>query len=271
MIQDEVQSPKNFSHLVSLTHRHASALVIAIPSSPAFAFSAQDFALALRMRMQLPCGLAPIADIAAHELLHQTSVRTAVHNALRDQLLRAAALSDHHIRAEPLYIYDLPTNSTVDGVVEATEATGVATSVIHQRTAFDVFTALNSQQVQVKSLHKRHKYEEAVRAAGDQFYNVPFTPSGTPYLVSMEFLRKISHTGDMLPANAGRDAPRFIHESTSYVTTTHINHTIHACAAAAARAAAIAMREYSITRAINHGLLLNAANAPPVVPTPALI
>ena len=159
----------------------------------------------------------------------------------------------------------------MDGVVEATEATGVATSVIHQRTAFDVFTALNSQQVQVKSLHKRHKYEEAVRTAGDHFCNVPFTPSGTPYLVSMEFLRKISHTGDMLPANAGRDAPRFIHESTSYVTTTHINHTIHACAAAAARAAAIAMREYSITRAINHGLLLNAANAPPVVPTPALI
>ena len=93
-----------------------------------------------------------------------------------------------------------------------------------------MFTALNSQQVQVKSLHKRHKYEEAVRTAGDQPCNAPFTPPGTPYLVSMEFLRKISHTGDMLPANAGRDAPRFIHESTSYVTTTHINHTIHACA-----------------------------------------
>ena len=151
MIQDEVQSPKNFSHLVSLTHRHASAIVIAIPSSPTFAFTAQDFALALRMRMQLPCGLTPIADIAAHELLEQPTVRTAVHNALRDQLLCAAALSDHHIRAEPRKIYNLPQNSTVDGVVEATEATGIVTSVIHQRSAFDVFTAKGPEQVLLNS------------------------------------------------------------------------------------------------------------------------
>ena len=158
----------------------------------------------------------------------------------------------------------------MDGVVEVTEATGVATSVLHQRSAFDVFTASNSLQVQTQSLHKRHKYDEAVRAAGDQFFNVPFTPSGTPYDVSMEFLKKISHSGDMLPATAGRDVPRFIHESTSYVTTTHINHTIHSCSAAASRVAAKAMRDYSLNRATNHGLLLNAAHAPPVVPTPAL-
>ena len=31
-----------------------------------------------------------------------------------------------------------------------------------------------------------------------------------------------------------------------------------------------AMRDYSLIRATNHGLLLNAAHAPPVVPTPAL-
>ena len=85
------------------------------------------------------------------------------------------------------------------------------------------------------------------------------------------------HRGNGLPqedltfmASAGRDAPRFIHESTSYVTTTHINHTIHACAATAARAAATAMRDYSLTRATNHGLLLDAAHAPLAVPTPAL-
>ena len=39
---------------------------------------------------------------------------------------------------------------------------------------------------------------------------------------------------------------------------------------AASRAAAKAMRDYSLIRATNHGLLLNAAHAPPVVPTPAL-
>ena len=119
-------------------------------------------------------------------------------------------------------------------------------------------------------MHKRHKYEQSVRAAGDQFFPVPFTPSGTPYVEAMDFLRKISHSGDMLPANAGRDAPRFIHESTSYVTTTHINHTIHACAAAAIRAAAKTMRAYALTRATNHGLLLNTAHTPPVVATPVL-
>ena len=120
------------------------------------------------------------------------------------------------------------------------------------------------------SLHKRHKYDDSVRAAGDKFFAVPFTPSGTPYQEAMDFLKKISHSGDMLPATAGRDAPRFIHESTSYVTTTHINHTIHACAATAARAAAKTMRAYALTRATNHGLLLNTAHTPAVVPTPAL-
>ena len=40
--------------------------------------------------------------------------------------------------------------------------------------------------------------------------------------------------------------------------------------ATASRAAAKAMRDYALIRATNHGLLLNAAHAPPVVPTPAL-
>ena len=167
-------------------------------------------------------------------------------------------------------LYELPQNSTVDGVVEPTESTGIASSVIHQRSAFDVFTACNPRQVSVQSMHKRHKYEQSVRAAGDQFFPVPFTPSGTPYVEAVDFLRKISHSGDTLPANAGRDAPRFIHESTSYVTTTHINHPIHACAAAAIRAAAKTMRAYALTRATNHGLLLNTAHTPPVVATPVL-
>ena len=117
---------------------------------------------------------------------------------------------------------------TVSVVVEPTESTGIASSVIHQRSAFDVFTACNPRLVSVQSMNKRHKYEQSVRAAGDQFFPVPFTPSGTPYVEAVDFLRKISHSGDTLPANAGRDAPRFIHESTRYVTTTHINHTTHA-------------------------------------------
>ena len=75
---------------------------------------------------------------------------------------------------------------------------------------------------------------------------------------------------DKLPASAGRDAPRFIHDSTSYVTNTHTNHTIHACSLAAVRAATKAMRAYATTRAINHGLRLNSANSPGIVPPPTL-
>ena len=47
-----------------------------------------------------------------------------------------------------------------------------------------------------------------------------------------------------------------LHDSTLYVTTTHTNHTIHACTLAAVRAAANAMRAYATTRFANHGLLI---------------
>ena len=113
-------------------------------------------------------------------------------------------------------------------------------------------------------------HREAVQAAGDTFFAVPFTPSGTPYPAAMLLFDKIMHTGDKLPLTVGRDAPRFIHDSTSYVTATHTSHTVHACTAAAMRAATAAMRKYARTRATNHGLLANTALNPPVVPIPTM-
>jgi hypothetical protein len=162
-------------------------------------------------------------------------------------------------------------NSTVDGVIEEAEATGVATSVLHARSAFDVFTASDAANVARYTAEKDRKYREAVQAAGDAFFTVPFTPSGTPYPAAMPLLEKIVHTGDKLPMTVGRDAPRFIHDSTSYVTATHTNHTIHACTAAAMRAATVAMRKYARTRATNHGLLANTMLNPPVVPIPTMV
>ena len=50
----------------------------------------------------------------------------------------------------------------------------------------------------------------------------------------------------------------------SFGLTSHTNHTIHACTAAAMRAATVAMRKYARTRATNHGLLANTALNPPV-------
>ena len=52
-------------------------------------------------------------------------------------------------------------------------------------------------------------------------------------------LESTPHTGDNLPSSAGRDVPKFMHESATYATLTHISHTIHSTAIAAARAAAI--------------------------------
>ena len=116
--------------------------------------------------------------------------------------------------------------------------------------------------------HKTNLYSTAVNNAGDTFEPVPFTPSGTPYPQAKRFLEAISHTGDKLPTDAGRDAPKFIHESATYTTPTHKTHTIHTTAIAATRAAALAIHKYSITRITNHALANNTATAPHAVPSP---
>ena len=84
----------------------------------------------------------------------------------------------------------------------------------------------------------------------------------------MDFIRFIVHTGDLVPANATNDCSRFVHESQTYVTMTHTQHTIHACVLAAAKASARAMRAYAHTRSVNIAVANNIARAPLVVPTP---
>ena len=59
-----------------------------------------------------------------------------------------------------------------------------------------------------------------------------------------------------------------VHESQTYVTMTHTQHTIHACVLAAAKASARAMRAYAHTRSVNIAVANNIARAPLVVPTP---
>ena len=185
-----------------------------------------------------------------------------------------AALSDHFVRAEPIGIYDLPAQSQLDGVVDvhasAAEegATGVTTSTIAHRIAFDVFTAGKLENITKYSRAKKIKYLAAVEAVGDRFAAVPFTPCGIPYQEAVDFIRFIVHTGDLVPANATNDCSRFVHESQTYVTMTHTQHTIHACVLAAAKASARAMRAYAHTRSVNIAVANNIARAPLVVPTP---
>ena len=97
---------------------------------------------------------------------------------------------------------------------------------------------------------------------------MPFTPCGIPYQEAVDFIRFIVHTGDLVPANATNDCSRFVHESQTYVTMTHTQHTIHACVLAAAKASARAMRAYAHTRSVNIAVANNIARAPLVVPTP---
>ena len=274
LMEGEVQNQQNFSHPMSLTREHSATLITGVASAPIFAVPGHDFALALRARLQLPCLLTPIQGVPAHLLLAQATVRRAVHDALRDTLLVQAALSDHFVRAEPKGIYDLPAQSQLDGVVDinvsAAEegATGVATSTIAHRIAFDVFTAGKLENITRYSRVKQIKYLAAVEAVGDRFAAVPFTPCGIPYQEAVQFIRLIAHTGDLVPANATNDCSRFVHESQTYVTMTHTQHTIHACVLAAAKASACAMRAYAHTRSVNIAVVNSIARAPPVVPTP---
>ena len=90
------------------------------------------------------------------------------------------------------------------------------------------------------------------------------------YPQALQLMQRLAHTGDKLAPSAGRDAPRFHHECTqsTFITPTHTAYTAHACAAAAARATANAMRKYAHKRAIGSALAKLVHNQPRVVATP---
>ena len=90
-------------------------------------------------------------------------------------------------------------------VFQEAEATGVTTSALHARSAFDVFTASDPANVAQYAAEKDRKYKQAVQAAGDTFHPTPPTPGGTPCPGAMQLLDKITHTGDKpLPSSAHR-------------------------------------------------------------------
>ena len=138
------------------------------------------------------------------------------------------------------------------------------------RTAFDVFTSSDPERVQDTITLKNAKHRANVEAAGDSFVAAPFTPAGTPYPQALQLMRRLAHTGDKLAPSAGRDAPRFHHESTqsTFMTPTHTAYTAHACAAAAARAMAKAMRKYAHKRAIGSALAKLVHRQPQAVAAP---
>ena len=78
----------------------------------------------------------------------------------------------------------------------------------------------------------------------------------------------IAHTGDSVPLSAGRDIAKFDSETATWATPTHTSFMVHAAAAAAARGAAKAIKQYCVRRPVDDYTVLAVAAAPPLVPRP---
>ena len=255
--------------------KHASCLVTNFASAPLFEIAADDFALCLRARMHLPCRIAPFFEMPAHHLLHQRGVATQVHDAIRDSILETAILADHMVKVEPRGLYGERGTGGVDGVVDIIQqgpvepsATGVATSTTRGRIAFDVFTCADEGRLQNRTRRKLQRYENAVRAAGDEFVAPAFTPSGCPFPSALSLFRKLAHTGDSVPLCAGRDVDKFESEAATWLTATHTNFMVHAAGAAAARTSATAIKKYCQRRMVDNYIVRTVDNSPPLVPRP---
>ena len=147
-------------------------------------------------------------------------------------------------------------------------ASAVATSAVRGRIAFDIFTCADPKTVAGYTTRKKRRYEDSVKAAGDSFVAAPFTPSGCPYPSALSFLRDLAHTGDSVPLSAGRDIHKFDSEAATWATPTHTSFMAHAVAAAVARGAAEAIKEYCVRRLVDDYIVLVVAAAPPLVPRP---
>ena len=104
--------------------------------------------------MHLPCRIALFFEMPAHLLLHQQGIATQVHGAIRDSILETAILADHMVKVEPRGLYGERRTRGVDGLVDIIKygptepsATGVATSAIRGRIAFDVFTCADASRL----------------------------------------------------------------------------------------------------------------------------
>ena len=73
---------------------------------------------------------------------------------------------------------------------------------------------------------------------------------------------------DSAPLSAGRDIQKFDSEAATWATPTHTTFMVHAAAAAAARGAAKAIKEYCMRHLVDTYTVRAVAAAPPLVPRP---
>ena len=179
------------------------------------------------------------------------------------------------VKVEPRGLYGERYTGGVDGLVDIIKygptepsATGVATSAIRGRIAFDVFTCTDASRLQERTNRKHKRHGDAVAAAGDAFVAPAFTPTGCPFPSALSFFRELAHTGDSVPLFAGRDIAKFQSEAATWLTATHTNFMVHAAAAAAARSGATAIKKYCVRRLTDNYIVRATNNAPNLVPWP---
>ena len=134
--------------------------------------------------------------------------------------------------------------------------------------AFDVLTCRDVALGRHRIRAKCRRYADAIKAEGDTFYAPCFSPFGVPYSSALALLSCVAHTGDAVPADAGRDAPRFNHEAATWATPTHMTFAVHAATIAAAKSAASATQAYCRRRMMDSYLVDAIENAPQPVLRP---
>ena len=140
--------------------------------------------------------------------------------------------------------------------------------MIRGRIAFDVSTCDDFKRLRSSTNSKIQLYCDAVSAAGDTIFAPAFTPSGCPFPSALSLFRTLAHTGDSVPLPAGSYVPKFESEAVTWLMPTHVTFMVHAAAAAAARGAARAIKQYCFRR-IADGYIVRAVEAaPPLVPRP---
>ena len=133
---------------------------------------------------------------------------------------------------------------------------------------YSLLPCADERRLQNRTRRKLQRYENAVRAAGDEFVAPAFTPSGCPFPSALSLFRKLAHTGDSVPLCAGRDIDKFESEAATWLTATHTNFMVHAAAAAAARNGATAIKEYCRRRMVDSYIVRAVDAAPPLVTRP---
>ena len=189
--------------------------------------------------------------------------------------METAILADHMVKVEPRGVYGERRLGGVDGLVDLVKhgpveptASGVATSAVRGRIAFDVFTCADTRRLQDRTNRKHKRHGDAVTAAGDVFIAPAFTPYGCPFPSALSLFRELAHTGDSVPLLAGRDIAKFQSEAATWITATHTNFMVHAAAAAAARSGATAIKQYCVRRLVDNYIMRAADSLPPLVPRP---